>query len=122
MKTGLKYESVATVGDGNTAVSMGSGDLPVFATPSMAALMENAAMNAVAGYLPDGATTVGTEISVSHVKSSPVGARITASAELVEVDGRRLVFAVRAWDERGMIGEGSHIRFIVDRERFMSKS
>lgn len=121
MEKGLRYESVATVGDENTAVGMGSGDLPVFATPAMAALMENAAMMAVAGHLPAGATTVGTEIGVSHVKASPVGARITASAELVEVDGRRLVFAVRAWDERGTIGEGSHTRFVVDRDRFMSK-
>lgn len=121
MEKGLRYESVATVGNGNTAVGMGSGDLPVFATPAMAALMENAAMMAVAGHLPAGATTVGTEIGVSHVKASPVGARITASAELVEVDGRRLVFAVRAWDERGTIGEGSHTRFVVDRDRFMSK-
>ena len=121
MDKGLRYESVATVGDGNTAVGMGSGDLPVFATPAMAALMENAAMMAVAGHLPAGATTVGTEIGVSHVKASPVGTRITASAELVEVDGRRLVFAVRAWDERGTIGEGSHTRFVVDRDRFMGK-
>lgn len=121
MEKGLRYESVATVCDENTAVGMGSGDLPVFATPAMAALMENAAMMAVAGHLPAGATTVGAEIGVSHVKASPVGARITASAELVEVDGRRLVFAVRAWDERGTIGEGSHTRFVVDRDRFMSK-
>ncbi len=121
IEKGLKYESVATVGDGNTAAAMGSGDMPVFATPAMAALMENAAMKAVEGALPEGAATVGTAISISHVKASPVGARITASAELVEVDGRRLVFAVRAWDERGTIGEGSHTRFVVDRERFMGK-
>lgn len=121
IEKGLKYESVATVGDGNTAVAMGSGDMPVFATPAMAALMENAAMKAVEGALPEGAATVGTAISISHVKASPVGARITASAELVEVDGRRLVFAVRAWDERGTIGEGSHTRFVVDRGRFMGK-
>ena len=121
IEKGLKYESVATVGDANTAAAMGSGDMPVFATPAMAALMENAAMKAVEGALPEGAATVGTAISISHVKASPVGARITASAELVEVDGRRLVFAVRAWDERGTIGEGSHTRFVVDRERFMGK-
>lgn len=121
IEKGLKYESVATVGDGNTAAAMGSGDMPVFATPAMAALMENAAMKAVEDALPDGAATVGTAISISHVKASPVGARITASAELVEVDGRRLVFAVRAWDERGTIGEGSHTRFVVDRGRFMGK-
>lgn len=121
IEKGLKYESVATVGDGNTAAAMGSGDMPVFATPAMAALMENAAMKAVEGALPEGAATVGTAISISHVKASPVGARITASAELVAVDGRRLVFAVRAWDERGTIGEGSHTRFVVDRGRFMGK-
>lgn len=121
IEKGLKYESVATVGDGNTAAAMGSGDMPVFATPAMAALMENAAMKAVEGALPEGAATVGTAISISHVKASPVEARITASAELVEVDGRRLVFAVRAWDERGTIGEGSHTRFVVDRGRFMGK-
>ena len=121
IEKGLKYESVATVGDGNTAAAMGSGDMPVFATPAMTALMENAAMKAVEGALPEDAATVGTAISISHVKASPVGARITASAELVEVDGRRLVFAVRAWDERGTIGEGSHTRFVVDRERFMGK-
>lgn len=121
IEKGLKYESVATVGDGNTAAAMGSGDMPVFATPAMAALMENAAMKAVEGALPEGAATVGTAISISHVKASPVGARITASAELVEIDGRRLVFAVRAWDERGTIGEGSHTRFVVDRGRFMGK-
>lgn len=121
IEKGLKYESVATVGDGNTAAAMGSGDMPVFATPAMASLMENAAMKAVEGALPEGAATVGTAISISHVKASPVGARITASAELVEIDGRRLVFAVRAWDERGTIGEGSHTRFVVDRERFMGK-
>ena len=121
IEKGLKYESVVTVGDENTAAGMGSGDMPVFATPAMAALMENAAMKAVEQALPEGAATVGTEISVSHVKASPAGARITASAELVEVDGRRLVFAVRAWDESGTIGEGSHTRFVVDRERFMSK-
>ncbi len=121
IEKGLKYESVATVDDGNTAAAMGSGDMPVFATPAMAALMENAAMKAVEGALPEGAATVGTAISISHVKASPVGARITASAELVEVDGRRLVFTVRAWDERGTIGEGSHTRFVVDRGRFMGK-
>ena len=121
IEKGLKYESVATVGDGNTAAAMGSGDMPVFATPAMAALMENAAMKAVEGALPEGAATVGTAINISHVKASPVGARIAASAELVEVDGRRLVFTVRAWDERGTIGEGSHTRFVVDRERFMGK-
>ncbi len=121
IEKGLKYESVTEVTDGNTALRLGSGDMPVFATPAMVALMENAAMNAVAARLPEGMTTVGVEMTVSHVKASPVGARITASAELVEVDGRRMVFAVKAWDGCGVIGEGSHTRFAVDRERFMGR-
>lgn len=121
IEKGLKYESETVVCDANTAAHLGSGDLRVFATPAMVALMENAAMNAVAASLPEGTTTVGVEMNVSHVKASPVGAHITASAELVEAEGRRMVFAVRAWDERGVIGEGRHTRFAVDRERFMSK-
>ena len=117
----MNYESTAEVTAENTAVGMGSGDLPVFATPAMVALMENAAMNAVASRLPEGMTTVGVEMTVSHVKASPVGAHVTASAELVAIDGRRLVFAVKAWDGCGAIGEGSHTRFTVDAGRFMAK-
>ena len=103
------------------ASTMGSGDMPVFATPAMVALMENAAMNAVAAELEEDCSTVGVEMSVSHVKASAAGAEITASAELVEVDGRKLTFAVKAWDAKGMIGEGRHVRFVVDRSRFMAK-
>ena len=95
--------------------------MPVFATPAMVALMENAAMNAVAAELEEGSSTVGVEMSVSHVKASAAGAEITASAELVEVDGRKLTFAVKAWDAKGTIGEGRHVRFVVDRSRFMAK-
>lgn len=105
----------------NTALKLGSGDMAVFATPAMIALMENAAMNAVAPALAEGSTTVGTMMKSSHIKASKVGAEITAEAELVAVDGRRLSFVVKAWDEQGTIGEGEHERFIVDRERFLSK-
>lgn len=121
MEIGLKYESTTVVSAANTAATLGSGDMDVFATPAMVALMENAAMLAVRDYLPEGSATVGTQISTSHLKASPLGASITASAELVEVDGRRLTFAVKAWDEKGTIGEGTHTRFVVDRERFLSK-
>ena len=76
---------------------------------------------AVAAALPEGSTTVGTAMQTSHVKASKMGATITASARLVEVDGRRLRFEVRAWDEAGTIGEGEHTRFVVDRERFLAK-
>ena len=121
MEIGLKHESTTVVSAANTAATLGSGDMDVFATPAMVALMENAAMLAIKDHLPEGSATVGTQISTSHLKASPLGASITASAELVEVDGRRLTFAVKAWDEKGIIGEGSHTRFVVDRERFLSK-
>lgn len=121
MEIGLKYQSRVVVSEDNTALNLGSGDMEVFATPAMIALMENAAMNAVAEHLDAGATTVGTMMKSSHVKASAVGATITAEAELVAVEGRRLCFVVKAWDEKGTIGEGEHERFIVDRERFLSK-
>ena len=121
MEIGLKHVSTTLVSAANTAAALGSGDMDVFATPAMVALMENAAMLAVRDHLPEGSATVGTQINTSHLKASPLGATITASAELTEVDGRRLTFAVKAWDEKGIIGEGSHTRFVVDRERFLSK-
>lgn len=121
VEKGLKSESRTVVSAENVAATMGSGDMQVFATPAMVALMENAAMNAVAGVLEPGTSTVGVEMSVSHVKASPVGAEVTASAVLTEVDGRKLTFEVRAWDGKGTIGEGRHVRFIVDRERFLAK-
>ena len=121
MEIGLKYQSRVVVSEDNTALKLGSGDMEVFATPAMIALMENAAMNAVAEHLDVGATTVGTMMRSSHIKASAVGATITAEAELVAVEGRRLSFVVKAWDEKGTIGEGEHERFIVDRERCLSK-
>ncbi|MBQ2374377.1 MAG: thioesterase family protein [Alistipes sp.] len=121
IEVGLKYQSRVVVSEDNTAQTLGSGDMPVFATPAMIALMENAAMNAVASALAEGSTTVGTMMKSSHIKASTLGATITAEAELVAVDGRRLTFVVKAWDDKGVIGEGEHERFIVDRERFLSK-
>ena len=121
MEIGLKYESQTVVSEANTAATLGSGDMAVFATPAMVALMENAAMLAVKESLPEGSATVGTQMNTSHIKASPLGATITASAELTAVDGRCLTFTVKAWDEKGVIGEGEHTRFIVDRERFLSK-
>lgn len=121
MEIGLKHESTTVVSAANTAATLGSGDMDVFATPAMVALMENAAMLAVKDHLPEGSATVGTQINTSHLKASPLGATITASAELTAVDGRCLTFAVKAWDEKGIIGEGTHTRFVVDRERFLSK-
>ena len=121
MEIGLKFESQTVVSSANTALALGSGDMEVFATPAMVALMENAAMLAVKDYLPEGSATVGTQINTSHIKASPLGATITASATLTAVEGRRLEFEVKAWDEAGIIGEGEHTRFVVDRERFLAK-
>ena len=121
MNTGYSYTSTTVVNNNNTAKTFGSGDMDVFATPAMVALMENAAMNAVAPHLEEGQTTVGTQISTSHIKASALGATITATAVLTAVDGRSLTFEITARDGENIIGEGIHTRFIVDRERFLSK-
>lgn len=121
MELGLKYTSHTEVTPDNTARRVGSGDLEVFATPAMAALMENAAMLAAAPALEEGQTTVGSEINISHIKPTGIGATVSATAVLVAVEGRKLSFNVAARDGEGMIGEGTHTRFVVDRERFMGK-
>ena len=121
MEKGASFTATMRVSAEVTAEYIGSGDLAVLATPAMCALMENAAMLAVKDYLPEGSATVGTQMNTSHIKASALGATITASATLTAVEGRRLEFEVKAWDEKGVIGEGSHTRFIVDRERFLSK-
>ena len=121
LEKGLTATSRTTVEAHNTAQAMGSGDLAVFATPAMVALMENAAMQAVAAHLPEGATTVGSEMNCSHIKPSKLGATITATAVLTAVEGRKLSFTVGASAEQGIIGEGVHVRFIVDRDRFLAK-
>lgn len=104
-----------------TAQALGSGDMEVLATPAMVALMENAAMLAVAPALPEGSTTVGSMIETSHLRPTGPGKAVRATATLVEVDGRRLTFDVRAEDEAGTIGQGRHVRYVVDRARFLSK-
>ena len=121
MNIGTSYTSTTVVNSTNTAAALGSGDMDVFATPAMVALMENAAMNAVAPHLAEGQTTVGTQITTSHIKASALGATITATAVLTAVDGRSHTFAITARDGENIIGEGVHTRFIVDRERFLSK-
>ncbi len=113
--------SSVIVSNENSAATMGSGDLEVFATPSMVALMENAAMKCVLAELPEGSTTVGAEMNVTHIKPSGMGAEVVATAVLTEIDGRKLTFNVGARDGEGMIGEGVHIRYIVDRSKFMSR-
>lgn len=121
MEIGLTYTSTLVVSKDHVAAVMGSGDLHVFATPAMVALMENAAMLAVADHLPEGSTTVGAMMNTSHVKPSPVDESIRATAVLTEIDGRKLTFSIKAEDSKGIIGEAVHVRYVVDRERFMSR-
>lgn len=121
LKEGLTARSRVTVTEANTAATMGSGDLPVFATPSMVALMEHAAMTAVAPELDEASTTVGARMDTTHLKPSGMGAEIVATAVLTAVEGRKLTFRVKAEDGESVIGEGEHIRYVVDRVKFMSK-
>ncbi len=122
METGLTYTSTVIVSKENVAATMGSGDLEVFATPAMVALMENAAMKAVASHVPEGSTTVGAMMNTTHLRPSKMGETISATAVLKEVEGRKLTFEVRAEDGKGtVIGEGTHVRYVVDKEKFMSK-
>lgn len=121
LKEGLSHVSKLIVSDDNSAVSIGSGDMPVLATPAMLALMENAAMLAVAKELPENSTTVGGHIESSHLKPTKLGEEVEAVATLNKVDGRKLYFTVEARQGDTLIGEGTHLRFIVDREKFISK-
>jgi predicted thioesterase len=121
LETGLTYTSRLTVGNENTAIALGSGDMPVLATPAMMALMENAAMLAVASELEDGDTTVGGHIESSHLRPTPVGAELSATATLEKVEGRKLYFKIIAHQGDVVIGEGTHLRFIVSREKFLAK-
>lgn len=118
---GVSFEALQLVTENDTASKYGSGLVEVFATPAMVALMEKACLNAVLPYLPDGFNTVGVEIAVSHVKATPINQVVKCVATLVKVDGRRLDFEVLASDEEGLIGKGTHGRFIIDTEKFMAK-
>ena len=118
---GVAGESSVMAGKENTAAAMGSGDMEVFATPAMIALAENAAMKAVAPFLGEDQTTVGSLIAMSHLKPTAPGDTVTARAMLAEIDGRRLTFTVEASDSEDVIGEGRHVRYIVGREKFLSK-
>ena len=119
---GATHEAVDTVMDTNTAAAVGSGSLPVYATPSMAALMERAAAELCAAGCPEGWTTVGTEIAIRHKAATPVGLTVRAVAEVTAVDGRAVSLKVTAYDAREEIGAGTHTRFAVAVEKFMAKA
>lgn len=117
---GLKGRAENTVESANTAKAMGSGLLDVFATPALVAMMEEAAVNALV--LEEGQSSVGVSLDIKHLAATPIGMKVWAQAELIEVDRRRLVFKVEAFDEKEMIGSGSHERFLIDAEKFMAKT
>jgi fluoroacetyl-CoA thioesterase len=115
---GLIGEISEPVTPENTASRWGSGLVAGFSTPAMVALMENAAFSATKDLLPAGQTTVGVEVDIKHLAATPVGMTVRAKAELTQIDGRKLLFKVEAWDDVEKIGEGTHARFIVDVARF----
>ena len=121
LTVGLTGRAEVTVVKENTAAAVGSGLLPVFATPAMVALMEAAAVNAIESHLEEGSGSVGIHLDVTHDAASPVGAHIRAEAVLTAVDGRKLTFDVNAFDDAGQIGGGTHERFIIFNEKFMAK-
>ncbi len=121
LKPGIKGEATVKVTPELTANRVASGVVEVYATPQMIALMEKASFVAVQPYLGPGQSTVGTLVNVTHIAATPVGHTVRANAELVEVDGRRLVFQVAAYDEVEKIGEGRHERYIIDKERFLNR-
>lgn len=122
LEKGITGNLECTVTEEKTARAMGSGELAVYATPAMIALMEETAYKSVSAELDEGAGSVGTLMNVKHVAASPVGMKITCRTELLEVDGRRLVFRVEAFDEKGLVGEGTHERFIIQNEKFQQKA
>lgn len=122
MTEGIKHTEICVADEANTAKAMGSGTLEVFSTPSMIALMEKTCYNSVQNELDEGLTTVGTLVNIEHVSATPMGMEIKCESTLEKVDGRRLVFSVSAFDEKGLIGKGTHERFIIKSESFVKKT
>lgn len=122
MKIGIKGHASELVTTNNTAKTMGSGTLQVYATPALTALMEKAASESVSPFLEEGTTTVGVLIHLKHLSASPLEMTVTCESELVEIDGRKLIFKITATDGKDIIGEAEHERFIVKTDRFMDKA
>lgn len=118
---GLRAEFELTVTDADTAAQWGSGLIPVYSTPALVGAMEKTAVLALDGHLPTGQTSVGGRIEVRHLAPTPVGMKVRVAAELIEVEGRKLVFKIEACDEVEKIGEASHDRFMIDEAKFMAK-
>ncbi len=122
LKIGITAQVGKTVSEDDTAVKFGSGGVRVFATPMMVALMENAALNAVDPHLGEDSATVGLSLNVKHLAATPVGMKVTAAAELIGIEGKKLTFKVEAYDEQEKIGEGIHERYIIKLSKFLEKA
>lgn len=122
IQTGISGNAEITISENELAVNVGSGSLEVFATPYMVALMEKSACACLAEYVENDETTVGTEINVKHISATPMGMKVTAESVLTEINGREFIFSVKAFDESGIIGEGTHKRFLVKSEKFTQKT
>ncbi|MDK2908683.1 MAG: fluoroacetyl-CoA thioesterase [Bacteroidales bacterium] len=117
----LEHTLVKTVTRDDTANRYGSGLVEVFATPAMIAFMEQTCHSSIQAYLPSGYSSVGTEVNVKHLKATPVGDTVKCTAQLQFVEGRKLIFSVSVFDSKGLVGEGSHTRYIIDVQKFMAK-
>ena len=122
LEVGVRGRADDIVTENNTAAAAGSGGLQVFGTPYMVALMEKAAWASIAPHLAEGESTVGTKVNISHLSATPVGMKVWAESEITLVDGKRIELNIAAYDEKGLIGEGTHERFIVTDERFLAKT
>ena len=122
VKPGLKGHAEDIVTEQNTALALGSGSLAVYGTPAMVCLMEQSAASLAESCLPEGWTSVGISLEIQHKAPTPVGMKVRAEAEITKVDGRKIFFAVCAFDEKEEIGSGTHERFIVESDRFQSKA
>ena len=122
IELGIKGSQETTVTATNIATNVGSGKVKVFATPMMISLIEKAAVLSIEPYLEPGQSSVGTHINVSHCSATPIGMTVWAETEVTEIDRRRVTFSVKVYDERGLIGEGTHERFIIDIEKFQAKA
>lgn len=121
LRVGLIGEAITTVTSQQSAVTMGSGSLQVFATPALIAQMEAATVAAVDPYVRKGYTSVGVEVNVRHLAATPIGEYVTCMAEITRINGKRVELQVRAWDEHALIGEGTIIRYLIDADEFLSR-
>ncbi len=122
LEPGLAGKAELTVGDADTAIALGSGDVPVLGTPRLVALCEEATLSCVEGMLPQGSTTVGMRVQIDHLNPTAVGSRVVAEATLDKIEGRRLIFTVSASDECGLVAAGKVTRVIVETARFLDKA